>query len=293
MFKRSTLLLLAVLFSFCLSSCMSKRLSDNSLELEDSDERRTTSAQSESVSDVQTEHIHNYADATCLDPMKCSCGVTAGAALGHDFISATCTSPQICKRCSATLGSELGHDFSVATCTVPSTCVRCGITQGEALGHSYVDNHCTICGKVDPDSLPVRLESLFLIDSSNGNAWHQYKYDSTSLTDSFGNIYDGAHCYLGCNYEQYSMHNLEGKYRYFNGSIVAPQNSNAKRTYSIRIYVDGELKYSKTCFSKTSGKVDFSVDVDGGTTLMIKVVHEQSAGDSNEDVCIVNAQLLK
>lgn len=241
----------------------------------------------------QPVHTHSYSNATCTSPKKCSCGATAGTALGHQFSSATCTSPQICSRCGATSGNSLGHSYSAADCSSPKTCTRCGQTSGSALGHNYVNNKCSRCGKVDPDSLPVRLNSLYLIDRSFGNSWHKYEYTNSAFTDSFGNVYDGAHCYIGVTSEQYSTHNLDEQFSNFTGSIVATPRTSTAGTYSISIYVDGVLKYSKAKFSKTTGKVDFSVDVKGGRTLTIKACMDSGHGDLNMDIAVVNAQLTK
>ena len=111
-------------------------------------------------------HTHTFLDATCDSPKTCACGETAGVALGHQFAAATCTSTQICDRCGGIGEPELGHDFAAADCTTPQTCARCGRVEGEALGHDYVDTKCSRCGKTDPDSLPVGLQELFLIDSA-------------------------------------------------------------------------------------------------------------------------------
>lgn len=212
------------------------------------------------------EHKHNYSGATCTYPQRCSCGATAGNALGHNF--------------------------SPATCSNPKTCSRCGVTNGSALGHNYVNNKCSRCGKSDPDSLPVGLNNLFLIDS------YEYQYKSGSFTDSFGNHYDGVHRYTNlykaiAEKEPSSQFNLNGKYKLFTGSIVASTTTNPNWTYYINIYVDGVLKFSKTGFSKTSGKVDFKVNVTNGQTLKITAGVEGRWGDVDEEICIVNAKLFK
>ncbi|MBQ5321127.1 MAG: NPCBM/NEW2 domain-containing protein [Oscillospiraceae bacterium] len=322
MSKKLISLLLAVCMLFCLCACGTTETSGNvnntlsesqtdtvkdneknsqvSTNTENPNENDTTQTQtlvneSKPTSTTnQPTHTHNYSNATCTSPKKCSCGVTAGTALGHQFSSATCTSPKICSRCGTTNGNALGHNYSAANCNSPKTCTRCGQTEGSALGHNYVNNKCSRCGKVDPNSLPVRLNDLYLIDSSFGNSWHKYEYNNSTFTDSFGNFYDGAHCYIGVlNEGQYSTHNLNGQYSNFTGSIVAMPNTSTAGTYSISIYVDGVLKYSKSNFSKTTGKVDFSVDVKGGKTLTIKACMDSGNGDSNMNVAVVNAQLTK
>lgn len=237
-------------------------------------------------------HTHSYSDATCLSPKKCSCGVTAGVALGHHFASATCTSPAICSRCGITSGNALGHSFSAANCNSPKTCSRCGQTSGSALGHNYINSKCSRCGKTDPNSLPVALESVHLIDS------HEYTYKTGTFTDSFGNTYNGVHyftdLYESCNgREPHATFNINGKYATFSGSIVATTVTKPEFTYYINIYVDNVLKFSKTGFSKTSGKVDFKIDVKNASVLKITAGLEQNIGDWRQEIGIVDAKLAK
>ena len=99
---------------------------------------------SEPVSSV---HVHSFSNATCTEPAKCSCGATAGEALGHSYVDADCTDPQRCIRCGATIGEALGHNYVDADCTSPQKCTRCGATIGTALGHIFSDGECTRCGK--------------------------------------------------------------------------------------------------------------------------------------------------
>lgn len=211
-------------------------------------------------------HTHRFSDVTCTSARKCSCGATTGVALGHDFAAATCTSPEICS--------------------------RCGIENGHELGHDYVNNKCSRCEKDDPESLPVWLHELFLIDSYN------YEYKTGNFTDSFGNIYDGVHYYSGLfqannGRQPRSEFNLNNKYTYFTGSIVASTQTSSEWTYYINIYVDGVLKFSKTGFSKTSGKVDFKIDVKNASTLKITAGKEGHLGGKDQEIGIVNAQLIK
>jgi len=246
-----------------------------------------------SVKSVCTKCSHKYKSATCLSPKKCKyCGKKAGIALGHNYASATCTSPQICYRCGKTKGKHLGHKYISATCYVAKTCIQCKGTLGDALGHNYVNNKCSRCGKVDPDSLPVGLESVHLIDS------HKYQYKTGTFTDSFGNIYNGVHyitdLYENCNgREPHATFNINGKYSTFSGSIVAATITEPEFTYYINIYVDNVLKFSKKGFSKTSGKVDFKIDIKNASTLKITAGIEQTMGDWHQEIGIVNAQLIK
>lgn len=271
------------------------QVSSNTEETKENDTTQTQTPvnQSKPTSTTnQPTHTHRYSNATCTSPKKCSCGATAGTPLGHQFSSATCISPKICSRCGTTSGNALGHSYSDANCNSPKTCMRCGQTSGGALGHNYVNNKCSRCGKVDPDSLPVGLDQVYLIDSQH------YQYKSGSFTDSFGNKYTGVHFYddlydSGNGREAYSIFNLNGQYTKLTGSIVAADNTYAKGVYYVNVYVDNILAYSKTGFTKTSGKVDFSINVKGAQQVAIRVGHEQTLTSFNEQLGIVNAQLSK
>ena len=103
---------------------------------------------------------HEWAQATCTEPMTCiKCGKTDGAALGHSMTDATCTKPKTCSICGATEGEALGHTMSDATCTEPKICSVCGETEGEALGHKLTEatctepSKCTVCGEVQGEAL--------------------------------------------------------------------------------------------------------------------------------------------
>ena len=230
----------------------------------------TVSSESETyVVDEPTKvntHTHSYLNATCTSPKKCSCGATAGTALGHQFSSATCTSPR--------------------------TCNRCGMVEGSALGHNYVSNKCVRCGKIDPNSLPVGLEELHVIDS------YQYDYKSGSFKDSYGYTYNGVHYFTRLyessnDREPHAQFNLDSNYKTFSGSIVATTKTTPDFTYYINIYVDGVLKYSEKGFSRTSKKVDFEIDVNNASAVKITAGIEGNTGDSNQEIGIVNAVLTK
>lgn len=231
-------------------------------------------------------HIHNYSNATCTQPRYCSCGATIGSALGHQFSSATCTSPKVCSRCGETSGSALGHNYSSATCTSAKKCSRCGATSGSALGHNYVNNKCSRCGKIDPNSLPVGLHELHVIDYS-----YQYKYYNSALKDTFGNTYVGYHKFIEEANEAYAIYNLDNKYSRFTCDIVIDNEIYNDRDVTVSIYVDNRLMFQKSGISKTSGKIHVDINVRGGQQL--KIVTTDNNYSWSETVCLVNAQLTK
>lgn len=138
---------------------------------------------------------------------------------------------------------------------------------------------------------PIALNRLILIDSKH------YEYIDREFKDSFGNSYYGVHYYtdlfnsLNNGQMPHSTHNLNGQYSTFSGSIVASETTNPDWTYYVNIYVDDTLVFSKTGYSKTTGKVDFEVDVTNGQKLEISMGVEGSWGDYDEELGIVNCIL--
>jgi len=107
---------------------------------------------------------HQFLNATCETPETCArCGQTRGEALGHDYAAATCETPETCTRCGLTRGEALGHDYAEATCLAPETCARCGQTHGEPLGHSMTDatfqtpQTCVRCGYTEGEPIAAAL----------------------------------------------------------------------------------------------------------------------------------------
>ncbi len=130
------------------------------------------------------------------------------------------------------------------------------------------------------------LSDLFLIDSK------YYEYKDIQFTDSFGNTYNGVHLYNDLfNEMSYSTYNLNGKYSTFSGSIVATEATNPDWEYYASIFVDGNLAFSKTGITKTTGKIDFIVDVTNGQTLEIRMGADVPYGGYNEELGLVNATL--
>lgn len=240
----------------------------------------------------QTTHKHSYSSATCTSPKTCSCGETAGTALGHQFSTATCTSPQICSRCGNQGGKALGHQFSAATCTSPKVCTRCSITQGGALGHNYVNNKCSRCQKVDPESLPVKLKDIPTI-SVDPAGW--YSYSDNLVKDSYGNTYSGYHSLSANGLGTLTVdYNLSGKYRNFSCDLVAPEYLEVDGKLDIQFYVDGNLVYYKSDYTKTTGRIHIDFSVAGGQRLAVKVTKtEGGLKGHGRSLLLVNAQLKK
>lgn len=80
-----------------------------------------------------------------------------GCGCKHDWQSATCIEPKICKSCGLTEGEALGHMWENSTCTEPKTCSICKKVEGEAKGHSWelidAEMICTVCNLVDENAV--------------------------------------------------------------------------------------------------------------------------------------------
>jgi hypothetical protein len=59
-----------------------------------------------------------------------TCGIQASAAMGHEWLEATCFEPSRCAYCDLTNGEPLAHSWLAATPDSPKTCSLCGTTEG-------------------------------------------------------------------------------------------------------------------------------------------------------------------
>ena len=227
---------------------------------------------------------HDYSEATCTTPKICNrCQVLASAELGHDYTNATCTAAEICKRCEDVKGTPLGHEYNEATCLLPMTCTRCQGTKDSALGHTYVDNKCIRCEEIDPESLPVAVDKLHVIDSD--------LYSVVSpLTDTYGYTYESGlkieRAYDVCGFVTY---NLAKKYTKLTGSLVVPSGENGTMG-SVKIFVDDVCAFSVDNIDRETAKIDFSIDIKNATKLKFECT-DGSYGWAG--IAIVNAQVQK
>lgn len=111
---------------------------------------------------------HTWEDATCISPKTCyTCGKEEGKPLSptgeHKWEDATCIQAKKCIYCGETEGAALGHDFVGATCTVSGRCSRCG--EFGTLEHQYsINGICNICGEKKP-------RNWIYLDSDDDDFW--------------------------------------------------------------------------------------------------------------------------
>lgn len=90
---------------------------------------------------TESQHTHNFSNATCTAPKTCSCGATEGNANGHTWKAATCKNPKTCTSCNVTEGSVADHSWKNATYTSPKTCTVCGETEGNPIDVPGQENY--------------------------------------------------------------------------------------------------------------------------------------------------------
>lgn len=135
---------------------------------------------------------------------------------------------------------------------------------------------------------PVSLFSMHLIDAVD------YEVKDAIYVDSFGNAHDGyAHFdNVGYSDQRYAIYNLKKESITLSGSFVACQDTGSAEQMIVQIYVDDVLKYKSPQFGKTSGKIDFKIDVTGGQKLKIKA--DLASGYwGNACFAIVDTQLVR
>ena len=137
------------------------------------------------------------------------------------------------------------------------------------------------------DAPTVALNDLVLIDSG-GDRSNASLYAPGSFTDSFGNVYDGNY-FFDASLNPYAVFGLDKGYSTFSGSIVAGSDTGSGASMTIEFYADDKLIFTKTGYTKVTGKIDFSVDVSGATKLTIKASNQ---GDFSYGwIRLVNATL--
>ena len=192
-------------------------------------------------------------------------------------------------------------DFEVSTDGGEQLMIKTGLVSGQS-GQA----HCSIVNsllKKDSDKVVANLkkgkenaynvmeaglEKLSLIDS--------YYFDQREgiFNDSFGNTYDNSYHfkYIGSSgKEKYAIFNVKGQCTALEGSIVACQETGGIEQMVIMIYVDDELKYTSPHFTKTTGKIDFKVEISNGDNITIKP--GLVSGDWGDACCsLVNLKVI-
>ncbi len=156
-FMKKLLLALLVL-AMCVFVCAcGKGNNANSTALQTTSDFPTDENES-SQSVNNTECLHEWNSASCEKPEICKhCGKTNGAALEHDWFAATCTTPKTCSSCGKTDGAALGHAYSSGTCKDPEFCNRCGAEGAYGL-HSWKKTNCekpeecVVCGETKTEN---------------------------------------------------------------------------------------------------------------------------------------------
>ena len=113
---------------------------------------------------------------------------------------------------------------------------------------------------------PVSLEKIHVIDCS-----YTYSNSDGTFTDTYGNKHHVYHTFRGSADENYAIFNLNGEYTSFSGSFALSDSDESNSHYYATIFTDDNRRYESVEMTRTTGPVDFSVDVKGCKQLKIEV----------------------
>lgn len=112
----------------------------------------------------------------------------------------------------------------------------------------------------------IPLSELHVIDSS-----YTYSYSNGDFTDSYGNKHHTYHTFRGSGDENYAIFYLNGKYSIFSGGFVLSDSDGSNSHYYARVYADGKILFESEELTRTTGQVDFSLNISGCQQLRIEV----------------------
>ncbi len=141
------------------------------------------------------EHVHNYSEATCIEPKTCiECGATSGSPARHNYAPATCTTPKTCFDCGHTIGVPKNHNYDAASCLSSRTCKDCGYTDGSTREHKYSEATCTtpktckVCGDKIGSAKGHNIIESVLVEAtqvSSGTKKYECRNCDYSKTESY------------------------------------------------------------------------------------------------------------
>ena len=84
---------------------------------------------------------------------------------------------------------------------------------------------------------------------------------------------------------------MNGKYSKISGSFV--QGNELNFATNIRIYVDGKLVFEKIGVTKTTGKINFTLDVKNASAIKICVSNDERQYFDTNHIALVDVELTK
>ena len=261
---------------------------------------------------------HNWQEATCTSAKKCKvCGIAQGKALGHNWQEATYTSPMRCSRCDKTSGSVLEKVYTGTSIhTLPA---RTTFNVGEEFDYSgltlrenYSDGSyniinsdfdvsgfssakegvCKISVKYNKYEEPLTFNVNIVVEDvalRKLTAFTGYNTVKTDVYDSYGNYYDRCMALSGT--DEYL---LNGNYSRLTAKIAVEEGYSKDEYYTINIYADDKLVYTKDKISPYDEPFDINVDIKKCKMLKIKVTATEYNGWVDDDyLLLINAELKK
>ncbi len=263
---------------------------------------------------------HSWKEATCTEAKTCkNCGATSGSALGHNWKDATYDSPARCSRCNKTSGSALEAVYTGTSIhTLPA---RTTFNVGEefddtglTLRKNYSDGSYEIIesgfetsgfssSKEGTCKITVKYKNKYMNETVTFDvkivvedvalrkltAFTGYNTVKTDVYDSYGNYYDRCMALSGT--DEYL---LNGNYSRLVGKIAVEEGFSKDEYYTINIYADDKLVYTKDKISPYNEPFDINVDIKKCKMLKIKVTATERDYWADDDyLLLINAELKK
>lgn len=209
----------------------------------------------------QSKHTHKYANATCTTPKKCSCGATKGNALGHKYKNGICSTCKVVDEQKYVEAQIDAADKAFKDYTKYEEALK---IIRYALQKFPQNNSLKTKRDYYQSFAPCYLSSMTPYDKT---VW----FDSLDNDkDIFGEMH--TNCIAKHNSAQWAhaTYDLSAKYNTFS-AIAYPRyyEGDATKGY-IKIYVDGECRYSNTNISPNARPFSISLDVTGAMDIKIE-----------------------
>ena len=221
---------------------------------------------------------HNWEEATCTTPKKCTlCGAADGAPLGHKGGTATCTELAECEVCGVEYG-DYKHNANEATCGQASVCADCGVVVAPALPHatltwSYADGVATY---VCPDcNTEYKVDKNYHFDGTDSTYQNMVSVDENNIYNTVTAINpDGTEVDSGA-----PIINSDGQYEYINNMGAPEVDADGKPLYQGKATIwipcmNGGIEDFEdfSCEKNAKGFYSFSINAYCDTTFEMQLV---------------------
>lgn len=119
-----------------------------------------------------------------------------------------------------------------------------------------------------PNKVFAANETVDMVDmhEMEGQKWEKVE----SITDSYGNSYNGNILKLDSSEDGYISYDLNGNYKSFKGNLVCSVETGSEALLNVGFFADGKLIYSASDITRQQDAREINIDLTGVGTLEIK-----------------------